>query len=298
VFAVLTFAADLAVAQEPALGAKSLAMGRTGTAAYRDNVAVRLNPGLMPLTNRYDFEGSFMFGPDGGLHWMGSAVDARTSDLLAAGIGYYGQRYHPPPTEEELPGWVPTDGEITNVKWEHDFVVSAAMPLFDRRLGFGMTFAPAYHDEELTGTGWTFDMHAGIGVHPVDWLTVGAATRNVLPWGPQYGDTEISGGILIDADPVAVETDIRYRPVIDTFPQLAAGTAVWAGEVQIRGGWRLDDAQTSWVSTGIAFGETEGASIAYGMALPLGDHIGHSLEHSMHEVTLRMGAQAPIPDVY
>lgn len=295
---ILTFAAEIAVAQEPALGAKNLAMGRTGAAGLYDNVALRLNPGLLPLTERYDFEGSFLFGPEGGLHWMGSAVDARTSDVVAAGLGYYGHRYNLPPTDEELPGWVPVDGEITNVKWVHDFVGSVSVPMFDRRVGVGLTFAPRYHEEDLNGNGWTFDMHGGVGVRPIEWLTVGIATRNVLPWGPNYGDAEIGGGVLVDADRLDVQSDIRWRPEIDTVPLLGAGAEFLASNVVlVRAGWRLDETQLSWLSAGIGYGE-QGAGIAYGLAVPLGDHFGHSLEHSMHEVSVRFGAQAPIPDVY
>ncbi len=294
---IVTFAAQIAAAEEPALGAKSLAMGRTGAAGLHDNVALRLNPGVLPLTERYDFEGSFRFGPDGGLHWMGSAVDARTSDVVAAGVGYYGNFFEPDPTNEELPGWVADGQEISNEKWVHDIVASVATPLFERRVGVGLSFAPAYHDEELNGTGWTFDMHAGIGVHPVEWLTLGVATRNVLPWGPRYGDTEIGGGFLVDAARIDLQSDLRWRPTIDRAPQIGAGAQYSVEQTKLRAGWRLDDAQRSWVSAGIGFGE-EGGSIAYGLAVPIGDKFGRALEQSMHEVSVRFGAQQPIPEVY
>jgi len=294
---ILPFVAHIAAADEPALGAKSLAMGRTGAAGLHDNVALRLNPGVLPLTDRYDFEGSFRFGPDGGLHWMGSAVDSRTSDVVSAGIGYYGNFFEPPPTSDEMPGWVADGQEISNQKWVHDLVASLATPLLDRRIGIGITFAPAYHDEELNGTGWTFDMHGGIGAHPVEWLTVGVATRNVLPWGPRYGDTEIGGGFLIDADHLDLQTDLRFRPKIDDLPEIGAGAEYTVAQTKIRGGWRLDETQTSWVSGGIGFGE-EGGSIAYGLAVPIGDSFGRAFERSMHEVSVRFGAQQPIPEVY
>jgi hypothetical protein len=290
----LTFAAPIAAAEEPALGAKSLAMGWTGVAGLRDNVALRLNPGVLPLTERYDFEGSFRFGPEGGLHWSGSAVDARTSDVIIAGVGYYGNLFEPPPTIDELPAWVADGEEITNQKWIHDIVLSLSTPLFDRKVGFGLTFAPAYHDEDLNGTGWTFDMHAGVGVKPTEWLTVGIASRNLLPWGVRYGDTEIGGGFLVEAEKIDLQSDVRFRPTIDKVPLIGAGFQYSVDETKLRTGWRLDEEQTSWVSAGIGFGE-EGGSIGYGLSVPIGES---PLQRSMHEVSVRFGAQQPIPDVY
>jgi hypothetical protein len=230
-------------------------------------------------------------------HWFGGAVDARTSDFVAAGVGYYGNSYNPPPTNAELPGWVAEGEELSNQKWIHDFVASVSVPMLDRRVGFGVTFAPQFHDEDLNGTGWTFDMHSGLGIHPVPWLTVGLATRNLLPWGSQYGDTELTGGVLLDSENLDVEADVEFRPKIDRLPSIGSGAELAVNMARFRGGWRMDVNQMHWASAGIGY-DQEGAAIMYGFALPIGDRFGNSLEGSLHEVSVRFGAQAPIPDVY
>src|SRR5262245_43706569 len=124
-------------------GANVLAAGGVGVAAPADNVGITLNPGTLGMRSRYDFSALFRYGPTGGIGWGATAMDARTSDAVAAGFAYSGSKIEPPLTPNDLPGWkVILPGgraeHISNVYKTHDFCGAIGVPFAHRHVSLGI----------------------------------------------------------------------------------------------------------------------------------------------------------------
>jgi hypothetical protein len=291
---VPTFLASPSLAGDPVFAANSTAMGEIGVADFNDNVAITLNPGMLAFTNRYDFAGSFGFGQDG-IHWSTSALDARTSDYVAAGISYAGDRTNPPLTEDDLPGWVPEGEAVDNTRRTHDFTGSFCVPLAKRRIGIGIGITFGFFDFDRHGTGWTADAHGGIGVRATDWLTFGASVRNFVP-GPSPEDRPLefrAGGRAEVPAQFAFEADLAMRPEDDALPlTLGTGVELMVGAARFRAGYKLDEDLVSWIGGGLGW-DGDGAALDLGVLVPTQQV---ELQDVTYQVSLRFGASEPMPE--
>jgi hypothetical protein len=275
-------------------GANLLAMGSVGAAASRDNAAITLNPGLLPLHARYDFLGQFRYGPSAALSWGGSAMDAKTSNVLAMGLAYSGDVSEPPLGVDDLPGWTVPGEEISNKKRFNDFAGAISVPLLARRLGIGLGVDVGLFDHDRQGDGVTVDLHAGLGVRPVDWLVLGAALRDFVPDPEQDRPTAFVSGARVETDLLAAELDVDW---VDAVRQglpvtLAAGTEVPVGEARLRAGWRRDATDGVHSATAGVGWEKDGAGLDYGISVPL----SHTrLDALVNQVSLRFGAPEELP---
>jgi hypothetical protein len=275
-------------------GANVTAMGGVGVAAPDDNVGITLNPGLMGLQRRYDMSGLFSVSPGEGIGWGGTAMDARTSDYIAAGFAYGGERSNPPLTEADLPGWQAEGQELTNIKQFHDLAGAIAVPILERKVSFGVAVSGTYYDQERQGSGWWWNGHLGAAYRPIEALTVGVVGRNLVPSTPAARDPEVLGGVRAVAKGVLIaELDGGWRRG-QADPLLAAGLEKSVGgQGALRAGWRFEGGEHA-ASFGLGWNDDSG-SIEYGVVVPLtsGKATFGSL---LHVFSLRLAAPAPIPE--
>ena len=288
--------AAVAGAADVVQGANLLGMGRVGAAASRDNAAITLNPGLLGLHERYDFHAHFRYGPDAGLQWAASAMDGRTSGAVALGLAYSGDRFSPPLTDRDIPAWWPSGEEIPNRKRNDDVTAGLAVPMLQRRvsLGFGGTLGWYNHDRQ--GSGQLWDLHAGIGVKPIEALTLGLSLRNWAPTVNEDRPTQLLAGIaLSDPDSIALEVDIGqtfgWVPHPLTF---AAGIdkRVAGADLRFGGAW-VGPEDTGFVTAGLGYTDS-GGGIEYGLSVPVTGDV--TLAATVHQISVRFGAPAPIEE--
>jgi hypothetical protein len=289
------FLAAPSLAADPVFGANSTAMGETGVADPTDNVAITLNPGMLALTERYDFAGSFSFGPQEGLHWSTSAMDGRTSDYVAAGVSYAGDHTNPPLSQDDMPGWVAEDENVENVRRTHDFTGAFSVPMAKRRLAVGMGFTVGIYDFDRHGSGWTFDAMAGVGVRATDWLTFGGSYRNFVP-GPNAQDRVPDARVGARAEVAtqfAVEADLVMTVLDDRLPfGFGAGGELMLGAARIRAGYKLDEEHVSNIAFGLGW-DGDGAGLDFGFLSPVPRL---DFQEVIYQVSLRFGASAPMPE--
>ncbi|MEQ1506907.1 MAG: hypothetical protein ABMB14_32065 [Myxococcota bacterium] len=246
---MVVFLASAASAADVGTGANLLGMGGVGAAASHDNAAITLNPGLLALEDRYDFQGQFAYGPDAGLHWGFSAADARGGDhKLAGGFSYTGDVYAPPLTVDDLPGWVIEGEEIPNRRRQHEFALGLAIPFAGRRVAVGLSGNLGLFDFDRGGNGAAFDLDAEVGWRPVQPLTLGLSARNVVPWFPQDRATSVVVGARAEAaNNVAAELNAEWS--FDADPSAPATPLVIAGgleKVVGAGRIRVGASSTGW----------------------------------------------------
>ena len=283
-------------------GANLFAMGGVGAAASYDTAGITINPGLLALHPRYDFMGVFQYGPDPGattaadLAWGITAMDARTSDVVALGLAYSGNHYEPLLTEDEFPGWTVPGADIPNEKRLHDFAGALSFATLERRLAFGLGVNVGLYDFDRQGDGLTADLHVGVGARPVDWLVLGAAVRDMIPDQAQDRKLQLIGGVRFESEKLfAFETNADWRDdfAIDLPVTLASGFEARTGAARIRLGWRREASNgVHAVTTGLGW-EQEGAALEYGVRLPL-DHLRFG--STVHSFSLRFGAPPPITE--
>ncbi len=274
-----------------------LGMGRVGVASADENAALTLNPGLLALESRYDFQGLFRYGPDGATMWGGSAVDGRTSPKISGGLSYCGDVAEPPLRTSELPGWKEPGVVVPNQKRHHDFSLGLGVPFAERQLSVGLGANLGYFQHDRQGSGWLFDVYAGVGARPARRVTLGLALRNPLPLGVEDRPTEVAAGVRLDPRRwPALEVDAVWLPSSDDAVPLtlAAGTQAALDAVRLRAGWRRD----GWtgvhaVTAGIGVAGP-GAALEYAALVPLADDT--DLAATVHQVSLRFAAPEPIPE--
>lgn len=271
-------------------------MGRTGFAAARENAALTLNPGLLALHERYDFQGQFRYGPDGATMWGASAVDGRTSPKLSGGLQYSGDVSEPPLTVQDLPGWRIPGEDIPNRKRHHDVAVALGVPFADRRASLGIAANVGHYANDRLGSGWIGDGYVGFGARPVDPLTLGVALRNFVPLPVEDRPTELGGGLRVEEGGVALAADAVWVPAAsDPLPvAFAAGAEARLSALGLRAGWRRDAWTGDHAATaGLGF-VGPGASLDYAVVVPLTSDL--ALETTTHQISLRFAAPEPIPE--
>lgn len=274
-----------------------LAMGRVGVASSRENASLTLNPGLLALDQRYDFQGQFRYGPQGALAGGLNAVDARTSDRVAGGLAYTGDTAEPEPTVDELPGWIVPGEEIQNKKTSHDVAFGAAVPWADRRVSFGLGGTVGWYHTDRFGNGWRADANAGVGVRPTEGLTLGVSARNFIPTGALDRPLEVLAGARTDFDDwPALEVDVGWRPDSDARLPLdvGAGFSIDGKAAAVRAGWRRDAlGDVHSVGAGVAV-LGPGSALEYGTLVPVTGDV--RFDRTIHQLTLRFSAAEPIPE--
>jgi hypothetical protein len=266
------------------------AMGGTGVASPDDNVGITLNPGMLGLERRYDVSALFMASPGEGIGWGATAVDARTSARVAAGIAYAGDRTNPPLTDADLPGWAIADEEISNVQQHHDITGAIAVPLLGRRLSVGVSVAASYTDHVRQGDVLRWDGHVGAGYRLSDAWSFGVAGRNLLPTAGSL-PPELVAGARLRTEAFQAEVDGGWQ---DGAPALlAAGLEKSLGAAgRVRGGWRYEGGDHA-LSFGLGW-KGQGGAIEYGLALPLAGKVrAASLTHVF---SVRVAAPADIEE--
>ncbi len=249
-------------------------MGGARIALPSDNVTVGASPGMVGLHERFDIHASGAVGPGRGLHWAATAVDARTSDFLAIGIAYAGDRYHPEFRASELPGWTPTDIEPTNVKRYHDLALAAGVPLLGRRVCIGIGGNWSFYNHDSQGSGSTGNIDAGLGLRPLDDLSLAFSAEHLLPIDPT-GDRPFTlgaGASYGSTGPVIATSELRWTDGADTPWGVAGGLDVRAGSGRLRAGASFDGAAvgpTTWASWGLAIAN-EDSELGYSMQVPFG----------------------------
>lgn len=292
-----------AYAAELVTGAEALSMGGAAVAAPSDNSGITLNPGTIGLEERYDMHGTFRFGPDSGLHWGANAVDARTAPGLALGLAYSGDRFAPPLSDHDLPGWTVPGVEPANRKRTNDFTVALAAPLFDRKLSVGINGSLSMYNHDRIGKGAVWNLGVGAAARPVDWLVIGVSARNLLPL-EGLGDQPLAanGGVRFTDDSIgAFEVDVGWTDVDSDPWTLAVGAEKTLGQYSaLRAGFRRDGPlDRRDLTFGIGFGTKGGARFSYGIAVPIGK--GQTTWGGlMNQVSLTIGVPDPssVPDPF
>lgn len=135
-------------------------------------------PAVLALSARYDLSASGTLTP--GLGWGGNvaAVDSRTGPV-AMGFGFeYGQT-SPPPTGEELPGWLPEDEDPLNAVTEWSLTGGAGVGFFDRRFSVGALGFRRWRDATYTREDVYWDAGLSLAGRPVAPLVLSANARRV-----------------------------------------------------------------------------------------------------------------------
>lgn len=287
--AIALLASAPALAAPDLVGADRVAMGGTSLAAHDSNAAITTNPGLLALTDRYDFSAQFGFGP--GLHWGATAMDGRTAENVAVGFTYAGDRYEPALTTDELPGWNVPGEDIANMKRQHDFALAVSGSAAEDRVAFGIGGHVSLYDHDRNGKGTTGNVDAGVGLRPTEFLTVGLSGNNLVPLDV-LGDRplRVGGGVMLHGAPAALSVDGGWVATDTGAPVFVdAGTELRPGAARLRVGGRYDGpTATPAVTAGLGFAG-EGGAIEYGIQIPIGGQGSIA-----HVVGMRFGAPAPI----
>jgi hypothetical protein len=276
-------------AAEDSVDAGLLAMGSAGAADATSNSAIAINPGLIGLHTRYDFEGFFHYGPGGGLHWGGSAMDSQTAKGVAFGLVYSGDSAQPAPATPDLPGWKIVDTVLDNKKRYHDITTAIAVPFARQRISIGLNGTVALYDHDLGGRGSSGNMDAGLGVKPVRWLTLGVVGRNLLPI-PYERPLGLKSGVRIEEMKVgALEVDFDWNKY-ERRTELSSsmGGELVTGTTVFRLGGRYHSDDPSTVSWGLGIRD-RGVELCYGMSVPLDSN--QALTGMVNGISLKMNAE-------
>ncbi len=285
----LLLAPATAAAADDVAAANVSAMGGAAAGRNADNSAVTVNPGALPLARRYDFDGHFSYGPSTDMTWSGSVVDTQTNDHVSFGVTYLGRilqlraedlvagfagRFCEPFLDDELPGWFETGVDPVNTKQIHGFTIGIATPLWDRRIGLGLSGRMDVFDSAARGTGVTGNMDVGLGFAPIPALSFGIAGRNVLPVADQSDTpTAVVGGAHVAFPPwFAATADFQWQTEQVAVAPYTIGAGLEGGvaSVRARTGYRYDGTfGTHNYTWGLGL-ENDAGAIDYSMSIPVG----------------------------
>lgn len=250
-------------------GSETLGIGSAAVANPWSNSAVSANPAMLGVNRRYHFGFAGSYG-ERGLHWNVTAADSKTTRFLGFGVTYSGDRFNPPLTVDELPGWNVPDQILTNNKRNHDLGLGFAIPMLNHRLALGIGGSLSFFDHERQGKGNTGNLGGGLAIRANDNVFIGLTARNVLPIPASRIDRpmEFLGGLhLTDPRIGSLSLEGGVRPDQDALLVLAAGGEAQVSEgAVLRGGWRLEEASHA-LTFGAGAGTSE-ASFDLGFALP------------------------------
>jgi hypothetical protein len=274
-------------------------IGGASVADPSDTTALRTNPAAISLAERYDVQGSFLYGPERDLRWVAAIIDSQTSGFLSFGVSYAGTRttstpFHP----DDLPPFGITGEELVNVQQRHDVHFSLAAPFLERRLSAGLggslnVLVTPWRGQEITG-----NLTLGVAARPVEWLSLGASFRDVLPVAkqnerPATATFGVRGG-KEDLVFGAVEADVQLEgldTIVGPPASVRAGIEGVVRFVRGRAGWQWDGpANLHTLRFGVGLGNTAG-SLDYTLIVPVGSERsgGAGLQH-VFSVTLHTAA--------
>jgi hypothetical protein len=267
--------------------ANTLAMGFTGVAAPSDNVGITMNPALLAMRDRYDFDGQFAYGAHPHVGWGGSIVDSRTNDV-AFGIGYRRLSANPPFEVDELPGWSPPNARPTNLKRFHEVTGGVAIPTLGRHFTFGVNGTLSISNHERQGKGTSGNMDVGIAVEPAHGLIFGVNAHELVPVNDGLDHPfGIAAGIRVEEDTIgALEFNADYLLEDKTRSgplEMGAGGEAALATARVRAGWASRD-NRHWVTSGIG-AQNEAGAVEYGIAIPTDMTKAAEM---MHMVSLRI----------
>lgn len=272
--AVGLLASGTSRASEDVYAGNTAGMGRTAVANSEDNAAVTVNPALLGLTERYDVQGLFVYGPNKGMAWGASLADSSTNELIGFGLSYSGGVTEPELFTDQLPGWTPVGVVPPNGQRNHDITAGIGVQLLERRLGFGLNGSVFIFDTDRFGSGVTGNMDLAAAGRPIEWITLGLVARNVLPIPDQkeYAGS-LAGGLRVGLDRYVigeVDVDWRYEDVRGSAVTVGAGLQGAISIARIRAGYRwVGDYQNHAVTWGIGI-QTDVGGFEYAMEIPVG----------------------------
>jgi len=249
-------------------GADTLALGSTTTANPYATGGITGNPAIIGTEKRYNFGGAFSYGGRG-VHWQATAIDSVTSSV-AFGMAYSGDRFNPPLTQAELPGWSVAGQEISNLKQTNTVNFALGIPTTDRRFVGGIGGALSFFNNERGGKGTTGNLTAGLAYRPDPRVSIGLTGRNLLPIADprQERPLEVLGGVWLgELGIAAFSVDGGAR--IDSSKPLLLATGLElspSATSALRTGWRYDEG-INYISLGAGAGNPDG-SIDIGIQAP------------------------------
>lgn len=238
-----------------------------------DITNVRFNPAAIALTERYDAQAIFQGNPGGDLRWGGTLVDSQLQEFLTFGLSYDGAISRPDFLPEELPPFVPVGTEAVNLKKTHEVTLAAAVPVFDRKLSFGVNGTLSFFNNTWNGKGVTGNLDVGVAAMPIEGLSFGFSARDVLPIKEQFDrPTTLGFGVRGGKEDLFIAAgDVEY--VVEGSPKLPLnahlGIQGAVRALRLRTGWDLAG-QTGIHRVGFGFGfASEAGSIDYAIQIPV-----------------------------
>lgn len=276
-----------ALALEDPLSASSIGSAGTVVADPRNNDAVVKNPAAMALTDRYDLGAYGNLGQ--GLYQAGAnAVDSHQLPQVAMGFGYRYTYANPEFQPEELPGWTTADTEVTNKQRYHQAFVSLAVPLFDRKLAFGLGGSLKVAWKERVGNYTTGSADAGVAWAATKIFSLGANVHDIIPFD-EAEPLGVTAGFHVHDDAVgsfAAEADYRIGDGIGKPLSVAVGAVKAVPNLEVRLGWRMDGPTERHYVTG-GFGvSSENAWVDYGLMVPVAG-APLTLKNTVHSLGIR-----------
>lgn len=280
-------------------GGAVVAMGSVANADPSDNAAIAANPGVIGLGDRYDFQALGQLGADSDVAWGASVMDGQTTPGFAFGLAYLGGLTSPPLATVELPGWKLAGETLDDSRRDHDLRVAGALHFAERRLSLGAAANLLIYKRDLTGSGTTGNVDLGLGAQPVKALVLGAVARNLVPAALPLGEgLEVGGGVRLAHPTIgSVAADLDWRAEDDAL-DIGAGGALAIQTLRLRAGYRWMGATAEQRVTCGAGLAGRGASLDYGLAIPVAD--GSASAGLLHALSLTFAApdlkQVPEPD--
>lgn len=257
------------------VSARNGAMGEFGASDAVDTTAMFINPSVIALEESYDVVALFSAGSAKRLRWGLAAADASSNEAVSFGLAYIGDRDTPDFLTPELPGWEYADEVPENFKFYNDVHATIALPFLNRRLSVGIGGLLRFYNTTWNDKGVTGNLNLGVSGQPVEWLTIGASVRDILPIPDQYDrPATLSFGVSAATRNVYAgyaEADFLMEQTSDAqYPWRArAGGEVAISSVLLRAGYSWDGpTNVHQIHAGVGLFSQTG-SIEYGIRLPV-----------------------------
>lgn len=268
--------AGAAAASSQAASPDTVAQGGTARADVDGLASIVVAPALLPLVPRYQLQGGVLFGPDKRIGVRAYAVDSNTGPVTL-GLAYHYDHSVPQSSDEELPGWVLPDEDLSNEKASTRLAGTIGTSFVDRRIGVALGVSWLQSESRFADKrSWLNGSFSVAGAAGVERQLVGSVTAdNLLTPGS-------------DDDPLTFGIGAGYRPVpvFGLFGQLdlvtgafdgpvdigfgAGAEGVLADVVSLRGGFRRDAERASDLATAGLGVHSENVALDYAAEFVVG----------------------------